>query len=179
MCLERVSVSVLWRSDEQRREANMLPKGMNIEELIEFKDPLAKLVEKPEVLREALEAFEADDAETFRRLMEELGIHRRFCWMVCHYFCVVRRRLVCRILCPGSANPKDVAVNVMLELGRALVPLMENRDDLRALFDACKRVDAERFQSILEEYNLTRFCIYLCYWVWEIHCSARCWIVCE
>jgi hypothetical protein len=157
----------------------MLPKVPGIEELTEFKDPLAMLVENPEALREALEAFEADDAETFRRVMEKLGIHRRFCWIACHWFCVVTGRLVCRILCPGSANPKSVALDEMLEFGRALVPLMGNEDDLRALFDACTRVDAERFESIVEEYGLTRFCIYLCYWVWEIHCSARCLTICE
>ena len=155
----------------------MEKKVIDVEQLIKFKDALARLVEKPELFKEVAEAFEKDDAERFRDVLRELGI-LRFCWVICRWFCVKIRGYYCVILCPEPGKPREITVDEMLEFGRAAVRLIEKEDVFKDLFDAYKRRDAQRFQSILREYDMIRFCVQFCRWFSHYYCTVKCRLFC-
>lgn len=156
----------------------MEKKVVDVEQLIKVKDALARLVENPELFKKAAEAFEREDTETFRGVLREIGI-LRFCWLICRWFCIKRRGFVCVTLCPRKrAREPEPTFEEMLEFGQAAVRLMEREEDFKALFDAYSRRDVERFQSILEEYEMMRFCVQICRWFSHYYCRVKCVLFC-
>ncbi len=54
---------------------------MDVSQLLEFKDALAKLIAKPDLFKAAAEAYEKDDSEAFREILTKVGIVE-FLWVV-------------------------------------------------------------------------------------------------
>jgi len=152
-------------------------KIVEVDQLIEFKEALEKLVENPELFKKVAEAFEKDDSETFRDVLGELGI-LRFCWLICRWFCVKIRGYTCVVLCPEPEKPQELTVEEMLEFGRFVLHLMEKEEVFKDIYEAYSLKDAKRFQSILREYKAIRFCHQLCRWFSHYYCTVRCRIFC-
>jgi len=150
---------------------------LNVSQLLEFKDALAKLTEDAKLFRAAAEAYEKDDAEAFREVLTRLGIIN-FCWLICRWFCVKKRGVVCVTLCPVQDKPVEPTVEEMLSFGRASVKLMRKEDEFKALYEAYKQNDAKKFQAILNKNDMIRFCVQFCRWFSEYYCTVKCRVFC-
>ncbi|MCP8318624.1 MAG: hypothetical protein L6N95_02195, partial [Candidatus Methylarchaceae archaeon HK01B] len=116
---------------------------VRIENLAEFREALAKLIENPELFKEVVEAVEKRDAERFQTVLSRLGI-LKYCFWICRWFCIKIWTFVCTPLCPPDVKPIKPTVEEMLKFGEATVRLAANEEAFKALFDAYKRQDAEK-----------------------------------
>jgi hypothetical protein len=150
---------------------------IDVSQLLEFKDALAKLIGDPRLFKAVAEAYEKDNAEAFREVLTKVGIID-FCWLICRWFCVKVRGGICITLCPVQDKPTELTVDEMLEFGKAAVRLMKKEDDFKALYEAYRQNDSKKFQAILNRYEMIRFCVQFCRWFSEYYCTVKCRAFC-
>lgn len=155
---------------------DMSEEDMEIEELVDIREALARLIEREDLFREVAKAVEREDAERFRAVLSELGIIR-FCWVICRWFCAKRRSYACIDLCP-DVKPTKPTVEEMLEFGHATVKITADKGAFKGLYEAYKQNDAVKFQAILKEFDLQRFCVQFCLWFSHIYCRSICAVFC-
>ncbi|MEQ8354771.1 MAG: hypothetical protein RH942_04475 [Kiloniellaceae bacterium] len=68
-------------------------------EILAFAQAVAKLPGKPKVLARLVEAVEAEDAETYAKLVKQLELSK-FCHQLCHWICGLWCRRFCWCVCP-------------------------------------------------------------------------------
>lgn len=150
---------------------------IDIERLDEFREALDALVKNPEQFQKAAEAFEKRDAEGFQSVLSVLGI-LKYCRWICRWYCVKIWGYACTWLCPPEDKPSKPTVDEMLGFATATLELTAKKEAFKALFEAYKQEDAKKFQSILEEYNMIRYCRQFCGWFAHFYCRRICSLLC-
>lgn len=72
---------------------------LDVEEWRRFAELTARIAEDEGLLRRLLAAVDAEEADAWRQLINELDAGP-FCHQLCHWLCLVSCRLVCELLCP-------------------------------------------------------------------------------
>lgn len=124
-------------------------------------------------LKELVRCVEQRDAAGFRKLVDahKLGdlIHP-----FCHWVCVVRMRLVCRVVCSPQPVPRADLAHELRLAGRALRALLAHPDGFAAAVAASNSGDAQRLRAVIEGAQLVELCAFIC----EFFCSWRCVLAC-
>ena len=148
-----------------------------VERLDEFREALSKIVENPELFKEAAEAVKERQADRFQAVLARLEL-LRYCHWLCRWFCIKTLGFVCRKFCPETRGEAEITIEEMLDFGRATLRMTENKGLFEALLNAFRRQDVERFRSILEEMKMMPFCRQFCRWFVHLDCYRICWLVC-
>lgn len=118
-------------------------------------------------------AVDKGDRDAFQRIVEAHDL-APIIHLFCHWVCVVRLRLVCRVVCARTPAPRPDFVDELRSAGKALRGLLAQNgafDDAVAASDAG---DAEKLGSIIDGAGLIQLCPFIC----EFFCSWRCTLVC-
>ena len=148
-----------------------------VERLDEFREALSKLVENPDLFKEAAEAVELRQADRFQAVLSRLEI-LRYCRWICRWFCIKVSGFICRRFCPEIKEEAKLTIEEMLEFGKATIEFTENKKMFNDLLDAFRRQDVEKFRSILEETKMIPYCWQFCRWFAHIECYRICRLLC-
>ena len=140
-------------------------------------EAMGRIAEDESVFRAALDAFRAEDGESFQRLLGQLGLAPD-CERICRWFCAKD----CVLLCLELAGPwpeKQVTVDELPRFAEILVKITEDEELVERLADAIQDRDKRAFGELLKQVGGERFAHLICHWACQVRCRVRCRIVCS
>ena len=139
-------------------------------------DAVARLAKDPGAFSAVVAAFEAEDGEAVRWVLDRLELYP-YCELICEWLriklCVLRCVEVC-----GPPRP-DAEVPAVPAFTRALVRLSRHESVIRRLVDAVSCGDSDIYHQLLAEHGLEAFCHLICRWICSIRYERICALVCE
>jgi hypothetical protein len=165
----------LKRNHNKRKEfamSNLTLQQNAVSQLAAQADALGKLAEDTGAFAATFAAFESNDPDAFRWVLQRLELLPR-CELICEWIRVKLCGLRCVEVC-GPLDPKTVLPELP-EFARALGQLASNEPVLRRVVDAVSCGDAESYQAAIADVKLQRFCHLICRYV----CSAIYRRICE
>ena len=136
-------------------------------------EAIVRITSNEKVLQELVEAIEKRNREGFERIVHEYKIGP-WCHLFCHWLCVVRYRLICRLVCSPIILERPSLFDELRLAGQGLRGLLEHRDAFDQAVAASNAGEAEKLADVLRGADLIRFCFVICEWF----CSRRCAVVC-
>jgi hypothetical protein len=135
-------------------------------------DALGKLAEDTGAFAATFAAFESNDPDAFRWVLQRLELLPH-CELICEWI----RVKLCGLRCVEVCGPLDpnIVLPELPEFARALGQLASNEPVLRRVVDAVSCGDAESYQAAIADVKLQRFCHLICRYV----CSAIYRRICE
>jgi len=124
--------------------------------------------------RALADAFRAEDADSFQRLLRESGLLER-CEVVCEWLCSKECVLVCLDLC----GPPPEELPDIRQFAEVLVRITTDEELIERLAGSIAERDAAAFTSLVEELQIGPFCHLLCRWACSVRCRLICDIVCS
>jgi hypothetical protein len=135
-----------------------------------FADLVVRLSADPAALKRLADAVIKRDRDAWSKLVTELKIGR-YCHLICHWVCMIRWRLVCRIVCsPAPVHAKDLVAELTAS-GAAVRALVGQSATFDQVVKAGIALRCEELNGLLGQDGN---CILLCEWI----CSWRCVLVC-
>ena len=144
-----------------------------ISEVLETTRAMEALTTSEDRFRAAFDAFRAQDAESFQRLLGEAELLPRCEW-VCHWLCSKECVLACLDLCGPPPDELPGLDRFAEVVGR----ITADEELLERLVDAIEDRDRDAFQALVGELKIEPFCHLLCHWACSIRCRLVCSIVC-
>jgi hypothetical protein len=138
-------------------------------------DAIGKLAEDTGAFAATFAAFESNDPDAFRWVLQRLELLPR-CELICEWIRVKLCGLRCVEVC-GPLDPK-VTLPELPEFARALSQLASNEAVLRRVVDAVSCGDAESYQAAIADVKLQRFCHLICRYVCSTLYRRICEVVC-
>lgn len=148
----------------------------NVQELLQAAEAVEKLAAKPEIFKEAYEAFLKDDAERFEAALNKAAVAEH-CRLLCHFFCRKHCGWICRRFCPNP-NREEVNAEEVLAFARAITPLLKEEKAILYLHGIMEAENVDAWSAFLKEYKLERFCQQLCSLLCSWRCKRKCHLVC-
>jgi len=149
----------------------------SLEELQESAAAIGELAEQPELFREVVAAFRADDADRFQDAVGRAGLIDR-CHLICRWLCSKH----CVFVCAKLAGKIEPAAEVDVEEWRAFAAytagLGRDEKTLARIVDIVAREDAEAFRAFVADAKIERFAHQLCHWVCRVRCRLACRRLC-
>lgn len=146
-----------------------------ISQLAAQADAVGKLAEDTGAFAATFAAFESNDPDAFRWVLQRLELLPR-CELICEWIRVKLCGLRCTEVC-GPLDPK-IVLPELPEFARALSQLASNEPVLRRVVDAVSCGDADSYQAAIAEVKLQRFCHLICRYVCSIYYRRICEVVC-
>ena len=146
-----------------------------ISQLAAQADAVGKLAEDAGAFAATFAAFESNDPNAFRWVLQRLELLPR-CELICEWIRVKLCALRCVEVC-GPLDPK-VELPELPEFARALSHLASNEAALRRVIDAVSCGDADSYQAAIAELKLQRFCHLICRYVCSFYYRRICEVVC-
>ncbi|HEX3472709.1 MAG TPA: hypothetical protein VHT28_16120 [Silvibacterium sp.] len=123
-----------------------------------------------ELVESLADIVERRDAKAFKAFVQKQKL-QAYCRLICHWACAIRFGLICEVVCiTGEPPEKSLAAQLSLA-GKAIAPLVENRDQLQGVIDAAIAQNCEYLQGVIGVFN---DCHLVCRWI----CSWRSIYVC-
>ena len=124
--------------------------------------------------RAAVDAFRAQDADSFQRLLGALGLLNR-CELVCSWLCSKECVLVCLDLC----GPPPGEIPDLRQFAEIVVRITSDEELVERLASSVAERDPQAFVALVQELKIEPFCHLLCHWVCRIRCRLICELVCS
>lgn len=142
----------------------------------------ATISSKDRALEGLLVAYEAGRYDEIHQMLKELGL-LRWCRLVCRWFCILVPFLHCTRICldlPIDVNdlPRPGDPRPIREWAKTTVGLSSDPDRVAALVEAARTFDDRRFTELVREFELARWCPFLCWWTYRILCFRVCFWIC-
>ncbi len=148
-----------------------------LDELQDSASAIGALAEQPELFREVVAAFRADDPERFQDALGRAGLIDRCHW-ICRWLCSKHCVLVCAKLA-GTIKPEaDLDVEEWRAFAQYTARLGKDPDTLANLLDIVAREDAEAFTAFVAKAKIDRFAHQLCHWLCGVRCRLACRRLC-
>jgi hypothetical protein len=145
-----------------------------LEELRQTGEAIGRLAKDEATFRAAVDAFHAQDPESFHGILGRLELLPR-CRFICHWLCSKWCVLVCLDLC---GPPREEELPDFPEFLRVVADITADEELVEDLAGAIEERDAEAFGKLIKERQLERFCHLLCHWVCGVRCRLICDVVC-
>ena len=123
--------------------------------------------------RAAFDAFRAQDAESFQRLLRAQGLLDR-CELICSWLCSKECLLVCIDLC----GPPPEQIPDLHRFAEIVVRITSDEELVERLAASVAERDVQAFAALVQELKIEPFCHLLCHWVCGIRCRLICEVVC-
>jgi hypothetical protein len=155
-----------------------LPRVHLAAELTRAGQVITQLAANEEAFSSAAGAAAIGNCEVLRAAIAAAGLRDR-CEIICEWFCTWRCIRVCLLLCRvfpfGSIeHPLSEAFGFAGVTAR----LAAQPETLARLTAAVSADNAREFETILNQYELQRYCIQLCHWICVLLCRQFCFCVC-
>lgn len=139
-------------------------------------DAAARLAKDPGAFSAVVAAFEAEDGEAFRWVLDRLEL-APYCELICEWL----RIKLCVLRCAEVCGPArlDVELPGLAAFARALAALSRDEAVMRQLVDAVTCGASETYHALLAERELAPFCHLLCRWICSVRYERVCDLVCE
>ena len=149
----------------------------SLEELQASAAAIGALADQPELFREVVDAFRADDAERFQDALGRAGLIDQCHW-ICRWLCSKHCVFVCAKLAGKIKLEPEFDVEEWRAFGVYTASLGKDPETLTHLLDVVAREDAEAFQSFVAKAEIERFAHQLCHWLCLVRCRLACRRLC-
>jgi hypothetical protein len=142
---------------------------------------ISRLLDDEKAFAEAAAAVETQDCEGLRAAISSVGVVDGQCELVCRWICAWRCLWVCLQLCPappeGGAAP---GLSEAFQFAQAAARLADAPGNVERLIAAAEAVPPTPvpWRELLDELELTPYCIQICHWICELICRRFCVCVC-
>lgn len=155
-----------------------VPRVHLVDELTRAGQVIRQLAADEEAFAAAAEAAAIGDCEVLRAAIGRAGVRDR-CEIICEWFCTWRCIRVCLLMCRvfpfGSIGQP---LSEAFEFAGVAARLAAQPDTLARLTAAVSSGNAKEFETIVNQYELQRYCIQLCHWICLVLCRRFCFCVC-
>ena len=148
-----------------------------VEELQESAAAIGALASQPELFREVVEAFRADDPERFQDALGRAGLIDRCHW-ICRWLCSKHCVLVCTKLAGHIEAEATLDVEEWRAFAEYTAGLGKDPETLTRLLDIVEREDAAAFAELVKAGKIERFAHQLCHWLCGVRCRLACRRLC-
>ena len=107
------------------------PPDGELPEPLAFAQVVERITRDEELVERLAAAVSERDGEAFATLVRELDI-ARFSHLLCHWVCVIRGRLICRVVCASEPPPRIHLVDELKRAGQVIAQLAANREAFAA-----------------------------------------------
>lgn len=156
--------------------ANRDPERELVPVLTEAATALARLADDDMRFRAGVDAFRAEDADSFQRLLAQLDLAPH-CAVICRWLCSKECVLQCLLLA-GPPPREPLTIDLIPRFAELAVKITADEELVERLADAVEQRDAEGFRSLVKDLGAERFAHLLCHWACAIRCRLRCTVVC-
>jgi len=146
-----------------------------IDELRRAAEAVGKLASDRATFQEALDSYRKGDGDAFTSVLGRLDLlpHRQ---LVCDWICSKEVVLRCFELC--GPPPRDVAtIPDIREFADVIVRITSDEAILKRIVEAVDSRDSKKYQGLISELELVRFCHLICHWVLLLRCGLVCELV--
>jgi len=147
-----------------------------VPELSRTAEAVGRLAADDTLFRAGIDAFRAQDAESFHRLLAKLQL-RGDCESICRWICVKECTLRCIDIC-GPSIEEPTAVEEIPRFAEVIAKITSDEELVERLADVVQRRDRAGFQNLVRELRIERFCHLLCHWACAVYCRLACRVVC-
>ena len=147
----------------------------DLRKAVEAGEAMGALAGDADHFRAVVDAFRAQDADSFGRLLAEFKVGQR-CELVCEWLCSKECVLACLELC---GPPPEGDLPGLREFAQVVERITGDEELVERLADAVSERDAEAFRSLVDDLDIGRFCHLLCHWVCAVRCRRICGVLCE
>ena len=143
-----------------------------LKDLVEGAEAIGRLAEDESTFRAAVDAFRAQDAESWAELAERLQLVER-CEVICDWLCSKECFLLCLEFCgPPRLEEKPPDIR---EFAQVVARVTADEELVELLANAVEERDPDSFAELVKGQELERFCHLLCHWA----CTVRCRLIGE
>lgn len=129
-------------------------------------------------LSRAVRAAQADDCEGLQQAVAGAGLSEH-CSFICLWLCSWRCVTVCFVICRRFFSERvDLSDKEIEAFAHATGRLATQPGALPRLAAAVARGDEKRFDELVNQFGLGRFCFQLCHWFCSLRCRWFCFCVC-
>jgi len=139
-------------------------------------EAVGRLAKAEPVFASAVDALRAQDAESYRDILERLKLPQR-CRLVCDWICSKECVLICLELC-GPPRFDSAGLPDPREFAEVVARVTADEELVELLATAIQERDADAWRELIEKHKLERFCHLLCHWACMVHCRLVCEYVC-
>jgi hypothetical protein len=166
------------RNSAEKEEATMAPPDFTplVPQMRQTAADMARLAEDETIFRALIDAFRAEDAESFQRLLRQFEIAER-CELICRWIRSKECVRICIELC-GPPTKEEAGLDDIPAFAEIVAKITGDEELIERLAAAIDEEDAEGFQSLVRELQIERFRHLLCHWACVIRCRLRCEVVC-
>jgi hypothetical protein len=147
------------------------------EDLRRSGEALGRIAEDEATFRGALDAFRAEDGESFQRLLGQVGLGVD-CERICRWFCA-KECVLLRMELAGPWPEQPVTLEELPRFAEILVKITADEELVERLADAVQDRDQAAFAGLLEVVGAERFAHLVCEWACQVRCRLRCLVVCS
>ena len=144
------------------------------EDLRRTAEAIGKFAQNEDAFRGLFDAFQARDAESCQRLLQEREILER-CELVCEWVRSKECVLVCLLL---AGPPPEGELPSPLEFAEVVGRITSDEELVERLASAVSERDTDAFGSLVRELEIERFAHLLCHWVCTIYGRLICRVIC-
>jgi hypothetical protein len=163
---------------DEEAEMTDEPLEGRLNELRETAEAVGTLAEDREAFARLVDAFRAQDVDTFRDILGRFDLLAR-CHLVCRWLCSKHSVFVCiRLAGPIREAPNELPAEEVRRFATAVAKISADEALLERFVDVVDRQDAGEFQALVKEYKLQPFAHQLCHWLHVTRCHFVCRIFC-
>jgi hypothetical protein len=153
------------------------PEG-DLPDPLEFAQVVLRITGDEELVERLAAAVSERDREAFGALVSELDI-ARFSHLLCHWVCVIRGRLICRVVCAPEPPPHLTLVDELRRAGSVIAQLAANKEAFAAAAAAAETLDCEPLRAAIAQAGLRDLCKIICEWFCTWRCIRVCLLLCR
>jgi len=153
------------------------PEG-ELPEPLAFAQVVERITGDEELVERLATAVSERDREAFGALVSELDI-ARFSHLLCHWVCVIRGRLICRVVCAPEPPPHLHLVDELRRAGQVIAQMAANKDAFSAAAAAAATLDCEPLRAAIAQAGLRDLCKIICEWFCTWRCIRVCLLLCR
>jgi hypothetical protein len=153
------------------------PEG-ELPEPLAFAQVVERITGDEELVERLASAVSERDKEAFGALVSELDI-ARFSHLLCHWVCVIRGRLICRVVCAPEPLPRVHLIDELRRAGQVIAQLAANKEAFAAAAAAAATLDCEPLRAAIAQAGLRDLCEIICEWFCTWRCIRVCLLLCR
>ncbi|MGD1877040.1 MAG: hypothetical protein ACFB13_06015 [Kiloniellaceae bacterium] len=162
--------------------AGLPPKDAPVLDLRDFGELIVKVSSDEKTLERLVGAVCERDENTFRAIVEKLGL-QRYAHYICYWICSIRCRLICDILCSPEKPVYIIGCNhlmpVVLQAAAAIRRLLADKATLAAVEKGVLARDCDGVRIVLQRAGFQGLCHWICHWVCVWRCVRICFRFCR
>jgi hypothetical protein len=137
-------------------------------------ETIVRLTAEPALVNQLVQILDKRDSAGFQRIVAQFNLGP-ICHLFCHWLCVVRYRLICRLVCSVQPIPLPDLAQELISAGQTLRQLLAQPAAFDQAVAASNAGDSDKLGTVIRGVGIVQFCYLICEWF----CSWRCVLACN